>query len=187
MNAPIKPADSERQDAESQGSPPVIARNAEKNKIGAIILAVLSLIGFLSPNDMLARAAFLGGGIALLLRAFRSPLSIGCGLATWFGGAFLAQAGLGVWMIALSIAHGAFGMGFQEALVLTIGGSLAAFFLLRYGFKHSSSSVTGAAQTTSDVQPQAGKPEYNGPRCVSCRAPIQLGSKICPQCGWTQP
>ena len=26
-----------------------------------------------------------------------------------------------------------------------------------------------------------------GLRCVSCQSPIDLGVRICPQCGWTQP
>ena len=29
--------------------------------------------------------------------------------------------------------------------------------------------------------------EYRGLRCVSCQSPIDLGVRICPQCGWTQP
>jgi hypothetical protein len=28
---------------------------------------------------------------------------------------------------------------------------------------------------------------YRGPRCVSCRAPLDLGARVCPVCGWTQP
>ena len=28
---------------------------------------------------------------------------------------------------------------------------------------------------------------YQGPRCVSCRHPIEAGTKICPKCDWTQP
>ena len=26
-----------------------------------------------------------------------------------------------------------------------------------------------------------------GPRCVRCQTPIELGTRICPKCGWTQP
>jgi hypothetical protein len=29
--------------------------------------------------------------------------------------------------------------------------------------------------------------QYQGPRCVSCLAPIQAGIKLCPKCGWSQP
>jgi len=28
---------------------------------------------------------------------------------------------------------------------------------------------------------------YQGPRCVSCEAPIEMGTKTCPHCSWTQP
>lgn len=28
---------------------------------------------------------------------------------------------------------------------------------------------------------------YSGIRCVACRRPVQLGVRLCPVCGWTQP
>jgi hypothetical protein len=28
---------------------------------------------------------------------------------------------------------------------------------------------------------------YNGPRCIACRSPIESGATLCPSCGWTQP
>jgi hypothetical protein len=28
---------------------------------------------------------------------------------------------------------------------------------------------------------------YEGPRCVSCAAPIASGVSLCPKCGWTRP
>jgi hypothetical protein len=183
MNKQNPPA-LEGRDAAGEGVPPVVHRttetdrNTEKNRIGALVIAVLSLIVFLSQSDTLGRTGCLGGGIVILLRAFRSPLSLKGGLVSWFGGAFVAIAVLVDWMVASSIAHGtfSFGMGFQEAVVANILGSLAALFLLRE-FKHSAIIETGTA----------GEEEYMGPRCVSCRAPIQPSVKICPKCGWTQP
>ena len=29
--------------------------------------------------------------------------------------------------------------------------------------------------------------KFNGPACVSCGAPTDPDSELCPQCGWTQP
>ena len=43
------------------------------------------------------------------------------------------------------------------------------------------------------IRPRFPKPipvpdeSYRGPRCVSCRAPLDLGARVCPVCGWTQP
>ncbi len=36
-------------------------------------------------------------------------------------------------------------------------------------------------------KPEASLENYSGPRCVSCREPIELGVSFCPKCGWTQP
>jgi predicted N-acetyltransferase YhbS len=38
-----------------------------------------------------------------------------------------------------------------------------------------------------DRIPKRQAQEYNGPRCVSCFAPVEPNKKICPACGWTQP
>jgi hypothetical protein len=30
-------------------------------------------------------------------------------------------------------------------------------------------------------------PNYEGPKCVACREPVEPGITFCPHCGWTQP
>lgn len=105
--------------------------------IGGIVVAVLSLIVFLNPGpsaNLVTKTATLGAGIALLIRAFRPPLSFGRGLATWFGGGLAGNACLGVWGTIVLFSCGTSGLLREAPIIMMVVGGVLAFFLLRYGF-----------------------------------------------------
>ena len=54
-------------------------------------------------------------------------------------------------------------------------GYACAFLLSKY-----KTAVAAGGQRAVDE-------DYQGPRCVSCRKPIEPQARICPACGWTQP
>jgi hypothetical protein len=43
------------------------------------------------------------------------------------------------------------------------------------------------AASAHDIDQQHTDEQYQGPRCVACRAPIERSASICTKCGWTQP
>ena len=65
------------------------------------------------------------------------------------------------------------------ALWSVIVGYACAFLLSKY------KTAVAAGGQQAGQQPVA--EDYQGPRCVSCRKPIEPNAQICPACGWTQP
>jgi len=60
-----------------------------------LIVGVVSLAAVFAGNIVGPPFLLLGGGLALLVRSFFPPLSLGQGLAAWFGGGFLGTSILG--------------------------------------------------------------------------------------------
>jgi hypothetical protein len=79
-----------------------------------------------------------------------------------------------------------FAMGFNQSMWLLVFGAFGIPLLVMGQFGHLVYLYRRLrprrTQRTEDAEG-----DYNGLRCVSCRAPIDFGVRFCPKCSWTQP